>query len=126
MTPSYEFGSVARSEDFPVGSQVTSSRNGLVEATDNWWYSPQCMLLFADLAIRPYAADGTTPPGDLQKAVDEARAGTIFALGLADFVGAESWMRLVHPREQAPDIRIMYVDDSGPKGSHAMRTLRPR
>lgn len=93
-------------------------------AIDNWWYSPQCMLMFADLAMRPYAASGTTPPGDLQNAVDEGRAGAIFALGLADFVGAETWMRLVHPREQAPDIRIMYVDDSGPKGSHVMRTLQ--
>jgi hypothetical protein len=95
-----------------------------MEPTDNWWYSPQCMLVFADQAIKPYADHATTPPGELQKAVDEGRAGAIFALGLADFVGAETWMRLVHPREQAPDIRILYVDDSGPHGSNAMRRLQ--
>lgn len=95
-----------------------------MELTDNWWYSPQCMLVFADLAIKPYADQGTTPPGELQKAVDEARTGAIFALGLAEFVSAETWMRLVNPREQAPDIRIMYVDDSGPRGSNVMRRLQ--
>jgi hypothetical protein len=95
-----------------------------MEPTDNWWCSPQCMLVFADLAIKPYADQGTTPPGELQKTVDEGRAGAIFALGLADFVSAETWMRLVHPREQAPDIRSMYVDDSGPRGSNAMRRLQ--
>lgn len=96
-----------------------------MEPTDNWWYSPQCMLVFADQAMHPYAAHGIAgPPGGLQKVIDEGRTGAIFALGLADFVGAEIWMRLVHPREQAPDIRIMYFDNSGPRGSRRMNVLQ--
>lgn len=86
--------------------------------TDNWWYSPQCILLFADLALEHCAQHGITPSGDLQKAIGEGRAGAIFALGLAKAFGTETWMRLVDPREGAPDIRVMYFDNTGPKGSH--------
>ena len=67
---------------------------------DKWWYSPQCMLLFADLALEHYLNQGIVPPGELQKAIGEGRAGAIFALGLADAFGEEAWMRLVHPRRE--------------------------
>jgi len=82
------------------------------------------MLVFADRAIEPYATQRDAPPAELQKVINEGRTGAIFALGLADFVGAEVWMRLVHRREQAPDIRIMYFEDAGPRGSHVMRRLQ--
>jgi hypothetical protein len=91
---------------------------------ETWWYSPQCMLLFADSALEHCANDGTTPSGDMRKAIDEGRAGAIFALGMAGALGVETWMRLVHPRESAPDIRVMYFDSSGPKGSHRMNVLQ--
>lgn len=95
-----------------------------MQPTDNWWYSPQCMLLFADLAVRDYSRRGISPPGEVQKTIDEGRTAAIFALGLAEFVGAEMWLRLVHPREQAPDVRLMYFDESGPRGSHRMNILQ--
>ena len=95
-----------------------------MEPTDNWWYSPQIMLVFADRAMGPYAAEGIEPPGELRKAVDEGRTGALFALGLAKFFGAETWMRLVDPSEQAPDIRIMYLEGSGPKGSNLLREMK--
>jgi hypothetical protein len=93
-------------------------------ASGNWWYSPQCMLLFADLALEHCADHGVTPPGDMRKAIGEGRAGAIFALGLAGAFGVETWIRLVHPREGAPDIRVMYFNTSGPKGSHRMNVLQ--
>jgi hypothetical protein len=33
-------------------------------------------------------------------------------------------MRLVHPREGAPDVRVMYLESSGPSGSNRMMTLQ--
>jgi hypothetical protein len=95
----------------------------MTEQPDNWWYSPQCTLLFADVALEHCAHHGITPSGDIQKAIGEGRAGAIFALGLADALSAETWMRLVHPREGAPDIRVMYMDNTGPKGSNKMNVL---
>lgn len=99
-------------------------RHPVTGPPETWWYSPQCMLLFADSAVEHCANDGTTPPGDMRKAIDEGRAGAIFALGMAGALGVETWMRPVHPRESAPDIRVMYFDGSGPKGSHRMNVLQ--
>src|ERR1700730_9945895 len=91
---------------------------------DNWWYSPQCLLLFADQALQ-YCSDGNiSPPGAMQTAIDEGRTGAIFALGLSQALGVETWIRLVDRRERAPDVRVMYVDNTGPKGSHRMNTLQ--
>lgn len=60
----------------------------------------------------------------MQTAIDEGRTGAIFALGLAQAIGVETWIRLVDCRERAPDVRLMYVDNTGPKGSHRMNTLQ--
>jgi len=100
------------------------AQHGETAPTDNWWYSPQCMLLFAGLALDHCAHRGITPPGELQKAIGEGRAGAIFALGLAKAFDTATWMRLVHPRERAPDIRVMYFDNAGPRGSHRMNVLQ--
>jgi hypothetical protein len=35
-----------------------------------------------------------------------------------------TWMRLVHPREGAPDVRVMYVENTGPRGSNVARILQ--
>jgi hypothetical protein len=59
----------------------------------------------------------------MQTAIDEGRTGAIFALGLAEAIGVETWIRLVDRRELAPDVRVMYVDNTGPKESHRMNTL---
>jgi len=82
------------------------------------------MLAFADRALAQCAAHGSTPSGDLQKAIGEGRAGAIFALSLGQVLGVETWTRLVHPRERAPDVRVMYLDSSGPRGSNRMMTLQ--
>lgn len=60
----------------------------------------------------------------MQTAIDEGRTGAIFALGLAQAIGVETWIRLVDRRERAPDVRVMYVDNTGSKGSHRMNTLQ--
>ncbi len=91
---------------------------------DHWWYSPAAMLTFADRALAQCAAHGSAPSGELQKAIGEGRAGAIFALSLGKVLGVETWMRLVHPREGAPDVRVMYLESSGPRGSNRMMTLQ--
>jgi len=82
------------------------------------------MLTFADRALAQCAAHGSAPSGELQKAIGEGRAGAIFALSLGKVLGVETWMRLVHPREGAPDVRVMYLESSGPRGSNRMMTLQ--
>jgi hypothetical protein len=85
-------------------------------ASGNWWYSPPCMLLFADLALEHCADHDVTPPGDMRKAIDEGRAGAIFALGLAGAFGVETWIRLVHPREGARTSGSCTSTLPGPRG----------
>jgi hypothetical protein len=91
---------------------------------ENWWYSPQTILIFADRALDAGRTRAVVPSGEAQKAIGEGRACAIFALGLAKAFATETWMRLVHPRECAPDAQVMYFDQNGPRGSHRMNVLQ--
>jgi hypothetical protein len=81
------------------------------------------MLIFADRALEECRTRDVVPSGESQKAIGEGRTCAIFALGLAKAFATETWMRLVHPRERAPDVQVMYFDQNGPRGSHRMNVL---
>jgi hypothetical protein len=91
--------------------------------SDNWWYSPAWMLLFADYALMHCAAHDLVPSADMDRAIGEGRAGAFFALGMAKRTGREMWMRLVDPSEGAPYVRVRYLENTGPRGSNVAHVV---
>ena len=96
--------------------------DGNVTKQTTRWYSPNCMIDFTNDALQHHHLRGTTPSAALQRTIGEARAGAIFALGLAQLVGRETWVNLVPADQLAPDIEVLYHEPTGPRGSN--RALR--
>ncbi len=85
------------------------------------WYSPGCILVMADRAVSYCIDNGITATDELSKVLGEARPAAFFAMAEANRLETETWVQFVDPREQAPDMRVMFLEDID--GLQAMTTI---
>ena len=85
------------------------------------WYSPGCILVMADQAVSNWVDNGITANDELSKVLGEARPAAFFAMAEANRLETETWVQLVDPRAQAPDMRVMFLEDID--GLQAMTTI---
>lgn len=77
------------------------------------WFSPGCILEFADQAVTYCANHPVKSTSALDKALGESRAGAFLAMSIAQVRNVETWVRLVEPERQAPDVEVMYFGQQG-------------
>lgn len=77
------------------------------------WYSPGCILEFADQAVAYFMSQPAKSKSRLDTVLGEARAGAFLAMSIAKQKGIDGWMRLVDPSHQAPDVEVMHIGQQG-------------
>jgi len=77
------------------------------------WYSPGCILEFADKAVAYCLTHPVESTSQLDKVLGEGRAGAFLAMSIAKLRQVDTWVRLVDPALQAPDVEVMYLGEQG-------------
>lgn len=72
------------------------------------WFNPAYMVHCGIEAQKHYQETGVLIPSELGKAINESRAASILCLGINRLQNFELRVQLVNPKEQSPDIRVMY------------------
>ncbi|HUZ08636.1 MAG TPA: hypothetical protein VMU76_00490 [Acidimicrobiales bacterium] len=88
--------------------------------TVEFWYSPGCILEFADQAVTYVTSHPVKSTSELDKVLGEGRAGAFLAMSLGKQKQVQAWVRLVEPVHQAPDVEVMYFGEQGKYQSKEM------
>lgn len=80
------------------------------------WFTPAYMIQCGIQARKQFQNQNTKVSSEMRDAFNESLATSIACLGFNKLMKAEFRLQLVSPKEQSPDIRVVY-EVSAPKGS---------